>query len=61
MSDKIKRLITKIKTRIFYNRCYSKMEAIAVGAFGMCSGAYVPEYRKAKCLSCPFFRDIKGE
>ena len=59
MRNKIKRFIAKIKKKMFYSRCYNKMEEIAIAAFGMCSGAYVPEYRKDECLSCPYFRDIK--
>ena len=57
--DKIKTFITKIKTKIFYNRCYNRMEAIAIAVFGMCSGAYVEEYRKEKCSDCPYFRDLE--
>lgn len=56
MTDKIKRLIYKIKTRIAYSRCYSNMEGIAVATFGMCSGAFNYEYRKKKCVDCPYYR-----
>lgn len=59
MITKIKTLITKIKTKIFYNRCYSRMEGLAIAVFGMCSGAYVEEYRKEKCSDCPYFRDLR--
>lgn len=59
MTDKLKRFIGKIKTRIFYSRCYNKMEVLAIAVFGMCSGSLNPEYYIEKCLYCPYFRRIK--
>lgn len=59
MLDKIKRLIEKIKIRIFYNRCYSDMEGMAIAIFGMCSGSFSPIYRKENCSSCPYFREVE--
>lgn len=62
MIRKIKTLIDKITTNIFYSRCYNDMEAISIAVFGMCSGAYIEQYRKEKCSNCPFFRDLeRGE
>ena len=57
MIEKIKTLISQIKTKIFYNRCYSDKEASLIAGFGICSGAYVEQYRKEKCSNCPYFRD----
>ena len=59
MINKIKAFIAKIKTKIFYNRCYGYMEAVGVAVFGICSGSYVEEYRKEKCSDCPYFRDLR--
>lgn len=70
MIEKMKMLISKIKTRIFYNRCYDKMEEMSIAVFGMCEGAvkfgifdgaYIEKYRKEKCSSCPYFREKDGE
>ena len=70
MLGKLKMLIAKIKTRVSYNRCYDKMEEMSIAVFGMCEGAvkfgifnddYIEEYRKEKCSSCPYFRDIRKE
>lgn len=59
MIEKIKTFLTKVKTKMFYNRCYGYMEAISIAVFGMCSGAYVEKYRKEKCSNCPYFRDLR--
>jgi hypothetical protein len=59
MTDKLKRLIRRIRTRIFYSRCYNKMESLAIAVFGMCSGALNPEYYTEKCLNCPYFIQVK--
>ena len=59
MSEKLKMLIRRIKTRTFYSRCYNKMEGLAIAVFGMCSGALNPEYYTEKCLCCPYFRQVK--
>jgi hypothetical protein len=58
MTDKLKRLIGRIKRRIFYSRCYNKMEGLGIAVFCMCSGALVPEYFVEKCLHCPYFTKI---
>lgn len=61
MTDKLKKFVEKIKTRIFYSRCYNRMEGLAIAVFGMCSGAYVDKYRTEKCLDCPYFRNLKED
>lgn len=60
MTDKIKRLIEKIKTRMMYNRCYSSMEYSGISVFGMCSGENKSvAFRKERCSSCPYFREVE--
>ncbi len=61
MLDKIKRYIEKIRTKIFYNRCYDNMESKLIAVFGMCAGKKSPAYRTEYCLSCPYFRDVRGD
>ncbi len=59
MIDKIKRFIEKIRTKLFYNRCYDNMESKLIAVFGMCAGKDSLEYRKENCWSCPYFRDAE--
>ena len=62
MIKKIRLFLKRIRLRLEYNRCYSRMEGTGIAVFGMCAGCLDEYWQRKVCLRCPYFTPIrKGE
>ena len=66
MTEIIKGIIAKIKTKIMFSKCYNEMESKGIAVFGMCSGKWhkIDDLYKVpykQCTICRHFRIVRSD